>query len=79
MSGREDMERKKEDIKVKQQLPFRMNRRPCTEDLSHRKRGTSRAYHKKVKKEMVPFYKDNKLADTLSKLETGDTDPAGIV
>lgn len=29
----------------------------------------------KAKEEKVPFYKDNELADTLSKLEIGDTIP----
>jgi flagellar basal body protein flhB len=76
MSGREDMERKKEDIKVKTAVALSYEPGDLAPKILATGKGElAERIIKKGEEGNVPFYKDNKLADTLSKLEIGDTIP----
>ena len=76
MSVREDMERKKEDIKVKTAVALSYEPGDLAPKILATGKGElAERIIKKGEEGNVPFYKDNKLADTLSKLEIGDTIP----
>ncbi len=76
MSGREDMERKKEDIKVKTAVALSYEPGDLAPKILATGKGElAERIIKKGEEGNVPFYKDNKLANTLSKLEIGDTIP----
>lgn len=70
------MERKKEDIKVKTAVALSYEPGDLAPKILDTGKGElAERIIKKGEEGNVPFYKDNKLADTLSKLEIGDTIP----
>ncbi len=70
------MERKKEDIKVKTAVALSYEPGDLAPKILATGKGElAERIIKKGEEENVPFYKDNKLANTLSKLEIGDTIP----
>ena len=70
------MERKKEDIKVKTAVALLYEPGDLAPKILATGKGElAERIIKKGEEGNVPFYKDNKLADTLSKLEIGDTIP----
>ena len=70
------MERKKEDIKVKTAVALSYEPGDLAPKILATGKGElAERIIKKGEEGNVPFYKDNKLADTLSKLEIGDTIP----
>ncbi len=70
------MERKKEDIKVKTAVALSYDQGDLAPKILATGKGElAERIIKKGEEGNVPFYKDNKLADTLSKLEIGDTIP----
>ena len=70
------MERKKEDIKVKTAVAHSYEPGDLAPKILATGKGElAERIIKKGEEGNVPFYKDNKLADTLSKLEIGDTIP----
>ena len=70
------MERKKEDIKVKTAVALSYEPGDLAPKILATGKGKlAERIIKKGEEGNVPFYKDNKLADTLSKLEIGDTIP----
>ena len=70
------MERKKEDIKVKTAVALSYEPGDLAPKILATGKGElAERIIKKGEEGTVPFYKDNKLADTLSKLEIGDTIP----
>lgn len=70
------MERKKEDIKVKTAVALSYEPGDLAPKILATGKGElAERIIKKGEEGNVPFYKDNKLANTLSKLEIGDTIP----
>lgn len=70
------MECKKEDIKVKTAVALSYEPGDLAPKILATGKGElAERIIKKGEEGNVPFYKDNKLADTLSKLEIGDTIP----
>ena len=70
------MDRKKEDIKVKTAVALSYEPGDLAPKILATGKGDlAERIIKKGEEGNVPFYKDNKLADTLSKLEIGDTIP----
>lgn len=70
------MERKKEDVKVKTAVALSYEPGDLAPKILATGKGElAERIIKKGEEGNVPFYKDNKLADTLSKLEIGDTIP----
>lgn len=70
------MERKKEDIKVKTAVALSYEPGDLAPKILATGKGElAERIIKKGEEGNVSFYKDNKLADTLSKLEIGDTIP----
>ena len=70
------MERKKEDIKVKTAVALSYEPGDLAPKILATGKGElAERIIKKGEEGNVPFYKDNKLAVTLSKLEIGDTIP----
>ena len=70
------MERKKEDIKVNTAVALSYEPGDLAPKILATGKGElAERIIKKGEEGNVPFYKDNKLADTLSKLEIGDTIP----
>lgn len=70
------MKREKEDIKVKTAVALAYEQGDVAPKILATGKGElAERIIEKGKEENVPLYKDNKLANTLSKLEIGDTIP----
>lgn len=76
MSGREDMQRGKENKKVKTAVALAYEPGDVAPKILATGKGElAERIIEKGKEENVPFYQDNKLANTLSKLQIGDAIP----
>lgn len=76
MSGRDDMKREREDIKVKTAVALAYEVGDTAPRILATGKGeVAERIIEKGKESNVPLYKDNKLANTLSKLEIGDAIP----
>lgn len=76
MSGRDDMKREREDIKVKTAVALAYEAGDTAPKILATGKGElAERIIEKGKESNVPLYKDNKLANTLSKLEIGDAIP----
>lgn len=76
MSGRDDMKREREDIKVKTAVALAYEVGDTAPKILATGKGElAERIIEKGKESNVPLYKDNKLANTLSKLEIGDAIP----
>ena len=76
MSGRDDMKREREDIKVKTAVALAYEAGDTAPKILATGKGElAERIIEKGKESNIPLYKDNKLANTLSKLEIGDAIP----
>ncbi len=76
MSGREDMKQEKEDLKRRTAVALSYEPGDVAPKILATGKGElAERIIQKGKEENIPLYKDNKLANTLSKLEIGDSIP----
>lgn len=76
MSGREDMKQEKEDLKRRTAVALSYEPGDVAPKILATGKGElAERIIRKGKEENIPLYKDNKLANTLSKLEIGDSIP----